>query len=450
MVALAAFLRLTTQAGAAAEPQDVGAGIQNIHAFLEQCPTADPAYAQIRSDFILRRNGVMVPMDVSCAAPMSVMQVSTELEVLQALRVMYYSDPDRTVSLPWAPGQNLYEWMKSQVAGINLVNAANWSCCDIIDGKRYIAIKDTYAPGTAPYPGETYDWEYIAARIGLLAHETRHVAGPGHVACSFGSSACDQTYSDSNPGSYGVVYWLHRGWMNGAPNVGFACADPWYVGVYGEWHRYAANSNRLRILTDPPPELTLPANPGGSCPEAPSLHAIGGANPASVLAGGSTQLTVAAVRAFSPDSSGITVAADLRAIGGPAHQNLTDIGWYNDRLFYNRVLRLETTIAPGTPPGTVNLPIIAADTQGRQATSTIALVVRPATSSVRGDFTGDLKSDILWRHATRGDVWLWPMDGAARTVGDVRAHGRRTRTGRSAAWATRRATGRPTSCGATR
>ena len=32
------------------------------------------------------------------------------------------------------------------------------------------------------------------------------------------------------------------------------------------------------------------------------------------------------------------------------------------------------------------------------------------------DFTGDLKSDILWRHATQGDVWLWPMDGAARTA----------------------------------
>ena len=33
-----------------------------------------------------------------------------------------------------------------------------------------------------------------------------------------------------------------------------------------------------------------------------------------------------------------------------------------------------------------------------------------------GDFTGDQKSDILWRHATQGDVWLWPMDGAARTA----------------------------------
>jgi hypothetical protein len=29
------------------------------------------------------------------------------------------------------------------------------------------------------------------------------------------------------------------------------------------------------------------------------------------------------------------------------------------------------------------------------------------------DFTGDRKSEILWRHATNGQVWLWPMNGAA-------------------------------------
>jgi uncharacterized repeat protein (TIGR01451 family) len=28
------------------------------------------------------------------------------------------------------------------------------------------------------------------------------------------------------------------------------------------------------------------------------------------------------------------------------------------------------------------------------------------------DFNGDLKADILWHHATNGQVWAWPMDGA--------------------------------------
>ena len=37
-------------------------------------------------------------------------------------------------------------------------------------------------------------------------------------------------------------------------------------------------------------------------------------------------------------------------------------------------------------------------------------------AAVRGDFTGDLKSDMLWRHATQGDVWVWPMNGPALTA----------------------------------
>jgi hypothetical protein len=48
------------------------------------------------------------------------------------------------------------------------------------------------------------------------------------------------------------------------------------------------------------------------------------------------------------------------------------------------------------------------------------------TRGVLFDFTADGKSDILWRHATNGQVWLWPMNGAAnlsenfvRTVPDT-------------------------------
>ena len=32
------------------------------------------------------------------------------------------------------------------------------------------------------------------------------------------------------------------------------------------------------------------------------------------------------------------------------------------------------------------------------------------------DFNGDSRSDILWHLATRGEVWLWPMNGAVRTA----------------------------------
>ena len=57
------------------------------------------------------------------------------------------------------------------------------------------------------------------------------------------------------------------------------------------------------------------------------------------------------------------------------------------------------------------------------------VVIDPAQATpppARSDLTGDLKSDVLWRHATQGDVWLWPMNGGqhtaeafVRTVGDT-------------------------------
>jgi hypothetical protein len=28
-----------------------------------------------------------------------------------------------------------------------------------------------------------------------------------------------------------------------------------------------------------------------------------------------------------------------------------------------------------------------------------------------GDYNGDGKADILWRHATCGEVWVWLMNG---------------------------------------
>jgi hypothetical protein len=31
-----------------------------------------------------------------------------------------------------------------------------------------------------------------------------------------------------------------------------------------------------------------------------------------------------------------------------------------------------------------------------------------------GDYDGDGKADILWHHATAGDVWVWLMNGAVK------------------------------------
>ena len=31
-----------------------------------------------------------------------------------------------------------------------------------------------------------------------------------------------------------------------------------------------------------------------------------------------------------------------------------------------------------------------------------------------GDHNGDGKADILWHHATRGEVWVWLMSGTVK------------------------------------
>jgi hypothetical protein len=31
-----------------------------------------------------------------------------------------------------------------------------------------------------------------------------------------------------------------------------------------------------------------------------------------------------------------------------------------------------------------------------------------------GDYDGDGKADLLWHHAVRGEVWIWLMDGTTK------------------------------------
>jgi hypothetical protein len=49
---------------------------------------------------------------------------------------------------------------------------------------------------------------------------------------------------------------------------------------------------------------------------------------------------------------------------------------------------------------------------------TYVATVAPAYDIVgTGDYNGDGRSDILWRHLTNGEVWIWLMDGATPLVG---------------------------------
>lgn len=82
------------------------ADIVNIQQFLDQCPNNDPAYAQIRRDVKIRRNGRLV-REIPCTEPVSQMplsQYTDELITLQILRTIYYLDRGRSGHLPWTSG----------------------------------------------------------------------------------------------------------------------------------------------------------------------------------------------------------------------------------------------------------------------------------------------------------------------------------------------------------
>jgi hypothetical protein len=84
-----------------------------------------------------------------------------------------------------------------------------------------------------------------------------------------------------------------------------------------------------------------------------------------------------------------------------------------------------TVAAGGSQPVTVTFAptavqaysgTVTVNSDKTSGTNTMAASGTGTARARAGDFTGDLKSDILWRHATLGDVWLWRMDGAARTA----------------------------------
>jgi hypothetical protein len=240
-------------------------GIGNIGTFLEQCPTNDSIYPLIRSDFQIRREGVVVGA-LSCTEPISALpdaQYTDELMAVQALRTIFHMEGGRSVAYPWTQG-SFYDWMKSKIGGVDI--RANGSyCCENYDGKWFVVIRSQ----SGFERRQDKQWRGLSEAISLLGHETRHVEGFPHVGgCPLFPTAgygCDQTYDPSNPSAYGVQWWLHANWLSGELNVGLGCLES--ATTIATAHLNAANNDYgRRFVTQSPPVLTMPQLPGGPCP----------------------------------------------------------------------------------------------------------------------------------------------------------------------------------------
>ena len=128
---------------------------------------------------------------------------------------------------------------------------------------------------------------------------------------------------------------------------------------------------------------------------APTISTI---NPASGAAGGNTSVTIT--------GTGFDQTGLARVTFGGYQADITSIS--------------DTTLVVKTPPhapGAVDVMVVVIDFNEEPATQP-AVAANGFTyspeKSVWSDFSGDLQRDLLWRHNTLGDVWLWPMNGTAR------------------------------------
>lgn len=259
--------------GASVAPSPAAPIVTGIHdpvAFVSRCPTSDPVINTIKRDFEFLSDGVRSVVQPTCAEPYSAMpatQLSDELIALQTLRAMYYMSQGTAGKLPWTR-LALYEWMKSEVAGIDFKTEQGLSqCCEIIKGKRYIMTSKKDTANRAFYR----DWVGISGWMALLAHEARHADGPHHsTGCpgfpnAIGPAGCDRTYDPAHMSSYGIQYWLFSSWATGALNVGIACDPPATAQRFAVLAASAANGYLVRFVSAPPPAVTAAPPYGGVC-----------------------------------------------------------------------------------------------------------------------------------------------------------------------------------------
>ena len=250
--------------------------VRDIDAFLDQCPTKDPAYAQIRQDFELRVDGEVVTDPMVCTEPVSQMALDREttypLQYFQLLRLAYYMNDGTEGRLPWTD-KGLYEWMASNISGVNYKTApGNGYCCDVIDGKLYVSRPLSWQDndGTSGPLIFPVGWSRISGSLAFFAHETRHADDddPGHVdGCEV--SGCDATYDLSNLGAYGVHYWVHANFATGHLNVGIGCSSQ--AEQYVAHNTWGANVFLNTFVTNPPPRVNPQPPYGGPCipPDSP-------------------------------------------------------------------------------------------------------------------------------------------------------------------------------------
>lgn len=121
-------------------------------------------------------------------------------------------------------------------------------------------------------------------------------------------------------------------------------------------------------------DINITSNGGGG-----ALSGSGAANPANVLAGGTTLLTVTVNPATNPPSTGIAVTANLTQIGGSATQVFYNDGTNGDVTAGDFIFSYQATVGQSVTTGQKTLPATITDAQERTASALISLTVNQPT-----------------------------------------------------------------------
>ena len=147
--------------------------------------------------------------------------------------------------------------------------------------------------------------------------------------------------------------------------------------------------------------------------------AAGSATPASVVSGATVVLAVTVTPGTFPVSSGVTVAADLSAIGGGANVAFHDDGQNGDAVAGDGIYSYQATVT--ADGGAKSLPVTASDAQGRTGSAIIPLNVSgPVTILHMNDTHARLTPHkwIIPAHAVT-DSTFEDVGGAAFLAGEI-------------------------------
>ncbi len=186
----------------------------------------------------------------------------------------------------------------------------------------------------------------------------------------------------TNPASTGIAVTGDFTALGGGPGNAFASQGG---GVYTAAATLSTNLNTPRDLSVPVSISDAQGRTGLAtivvsvidC----SLRATAASIPPGVCNGEPAMLTVTVTPAQTPASTGVTVAADLSAIGGDAAQAFVDDGTSGDALAGDQVYSFTAVVPAGTPDGPSTLPVVIADAQGRSASASLTITHGACTDS---------------------------------------------------------------------